>query len=60
MMMKYRVESKLTCLSDGKEWRPHVIEFDTEDEPRNIVRMRFDSIRAVVMRVIGTHSIRRR
>ncbi len=51
--MKYRVEAKLICLSDGVEWNPHSIEFDTEVEPRSIVHMRFDSIRAVLVRMIG-------
>ncbi len=51
--MKYRVESKLICLSDGVEWKPHFIEFDTGVEPRGIVRGRFQSIGNVLLRMIS-------
>ena len=51
--MEYRVEAKLICLSDGVEWEPHAIEFDTEVEPLGIVRSRFQSIGNVLLRMIG-------
>ena len=51
-MAKYRVESKLICLSDGVEWAPHAFEFDTELDSRWAVKDRFRSIRAVLMRPI--------
>ena len=52
-MAKYRVEARLICLSDGKAWEPHAIEFDTEVEARGIVRGRFESIRNVFLRMIS-------
>ena len=51
-MAKYRVEAKLTCLSDDTKWKPYVIEFDTEVDTRWTVRDRFKSIQAVLMRPI--------
>ena len=51
-MAKYRVETNLTCLSDGAKWGPHTIEFDTEVDTRWTVRDRFKGIHVVLMRPI--------
>ena len=54
-MTKYRVEAQLTDLSNERKWEPHIIDFDTDTDPRGIVRGRFQSIYSVMLRAIRKH-----